>query len=286
MLIVSPRVKIVVVVVDNEGEPNNQALVEDFSLRCHFPVHYIHEPRRGIPQARNAALEKCRSLRADWLAFTDDDCWVSPTWLDSLLEAAARHNADVVYGRREFLFPMPLPFWAMRAEQGTHAEGDVLTYAATHNVLMAAWLVCGKPRMRFDERLPHGEDTDFFHRAARRGARIVYSAAPLVLEVVSPDRATFHYHTKRAYYYAASRSYFHRRYTGAHRAAMKLAVRCTFHAPMAVARLIAAVFAWPFSEDTFRSLVIKGTARLAGTVGATAGLLGFKGNPYRSIDGY
>jgi glycosyltransferase involved in cell wall biosynthesis len=87
-------VKIVVVVVDNEGEPNNQALVEDFSPRCHFPVHYIHEPRRGIPQARNAALEKCRSLRADWLAFTDDDCWVSPTWLDSLLEAAARHNAD------------------------------------------------------------------------------------------------------------------------------------------------------------------------------------------------
>jgi hypothetical protein len=110
------------------------------------------------------------------IAFTDDDCSVSTTWLASHLEAAARHKADVVYGRREFLFPMPHPFWAMRPQQGTYAEGETLPYAATHNVLLAAWLVEGDTRMQFDERLAHGEDTDFFHRATRRGARIVYSA--------------------------------------------------------------------------------------------------------------
>jgi hypothetical protein len=55
---------------------------------------------------------------------------------------------------------------------------------------------------------------------------------------------------------------------------------------MAIARLLAAPFAWPFSGDTFRGLVTKGTARLVGAVGAAAGLLGFDGNPYRSIDGY
>ena len=131
--IVSPQVKVDVVVVDNEGEPNSLSLVQDFSTRCRFPVHYVHEPRRGIPQARNAALEKCRSLGAEWTAFTDDDCWVTPTWLASLLDAAERHKADVVYGWREFLFPMPLPFWAMRPEQGTYAEGEELPYAATHN---------------------------------------------------------------------------------------------------------------------------------------------------------
>jgi GT2 family glycosyltransferase len=284
--IVSPQVKVDVVVVDNEGEPNSRSLVRDFSTHCRFPVHYVHEPRRGISQARNAALERIRSLGADWIAFTDDDCWVSPSWLASLLDAAHRHRADVVYGRREFLFPMPLPFWAMRSEQGIYAEGEVLPYAGTHNVLLPAWLVCGDAKMRFDERLAHGEDTDLFHRAAQRGVRIVYSAEPLVLEVVSPDRATLHYQTRRAYYYAASRSHFHRRYKGAHRAAMKLAARCALHAPMAIARLVAAPLAWPFSEDTFRGLVTKGTARLASTLGAMAGLLGFDGNPYRSIDGY
>lgn len=284
--IVEPQVAVEIVVVDNEGEPNNSALVQELAARCRFPVHYVHEPRRGISQARNAALEKCRSLAADWTAFTDDDCWASPAWLASLLDAADRHQADVVYGRREFLFPMPLPFWAMRAEQGTFAEGERLPYAATHNVLVPAWLFGGELRMRFDERLAHGEDTDFFHRAAQRGARIVYSAEPLVLEVVSPDRATLHYQTRRAYYYAASRSYFHRRYKGVRKAAMKLAARCAFQAPVAVARLLAAPLAWPFSEDAFRGLVSKGAARLAGTLGAAAGLLGLDGNPYRSIDGY
>jgi succinoglycan biosynthesis protein ExoM len=284
--IVSAQVEVDIVVVDNEGEPNNLVFVHEFSARCRFPVHYVHEPRRGISQARNAALEKIRSLGADWIAFTDDDCWVNPRWLASLLDAARRHRADVVYGRREFVFPMPLPFWAMRSEQGTHAEGEVLRFAGTHNVLLAGRLVCGDARLKFDERLAHGEDTDFFHRAAQRGARIVYSADPLVLEIVSPDRATFHYHTRRAYYYAASRSYFHRRYKGAHRAAARLAARFAFQAPMAIARLLAAPFAWPFSEDIFRVLVTKGTARLVGSVGAAAGLLGFDGNPYRSVDGY
>ena len=286
--IVPSQVEVDVVVVDNEGEPNNQPLVRDFATRSRFQVHYVHEPRRGIPQARNAALEKCQHLGVDWIAFTDDDCWVSPTWLAGLLDAASRYGADGVCGRREFLFPAPLPFWGMRPEQGICAEGQLLAYAATHNVLFAARLI-GRSKhaaMRFNERLLHGEDTDFFHRLVLRGARIVYSAEPLVLEVVSPDRATLHYQTRRAYHYAASRSYFHRRYKGVARATLKLAARCVFQVPAAVMRLVAAPLAWPFSEDIYRRLVTKGTARLVGTTGAVAGLLGFCGNPYRRINGY
>jgi len=286
--IVRSKTTVYVVVVDNEAEPNNQAFVQEFSRRCRFPVHYLHEPRRGIPQARNAALRKCQDLGVDWIAFTDDDCWVSPTWLASLLDAAARYKADVIYGRREFVFPGPLPFWAMRPEQGVYAEGQELAYAGTHNVLLTARLLGqgGHAGMCFDERLMHGEDTDFFHRAALRGSRIVYSAEPLVLETVLPDRATLSYQTRRAYHYAASRSFFHRRYKGAASAAIKLGARVAFQAPTAVARLAAAPFAWPFSEDAFRDLTTKGTARLAGTVGATMGLFGLVGNPYLHIDGH
>ena len=60
--IVSAQVEVEAVVVDNEGEPNNQTLVLAAAARCRFPVHYVHEPRQGIPQARNAALENCREL--------------------------------------------------------------------------------------------------------------------------------------------------------------------------------------------------------------------------------
>ncbi|HEX5998693.1 MAG TPA: glycosyltransferase family A protein, partial [Hyphomicrobiaceae bacterium] len=74
-------IEIHVVVADNEPAPGNELLVREFVARCPFPVHYVHEPRRGIPQARNAVLERCRILDVDWVAFTDDDCRVSHEWL-------------------------------------------------------------------------------------------------------------------------------------------------------------------------------------------------------------
>jgi succinoglycan biosynthesis protein ExoM len=288
--IVPPRLEVHVVVVDNEAAANNRRLVHAFGARCPFPVHYVHEARRGIPQARNAILEQARALGADWIAMTDDDCWVSPAWLKGLLEAAAQFKADVVYGRREFLFPLPTR-WAL-PEAENHVEGEHLPFAATHNALMAGWLIHDADRHRacagltFDERLAHGEDTDFFHRAAKHGARIVYARKPVVFETVSPERATLGYQTRRAYHYAASRSHFHRRHRGLRCATEKLAVRWIFQVPLAMLRLASAPLVLPFSDIVFRELVMKGTARLAGAAGAAAGLVGFDGNPYRTINGY
>jgi succinoglycan biosynthesis protein ExoM len=277
-----------VVVADNEPAPSSELLVREFVGRCPFSVHYVHEPRRGIPQARNAVLERCRTLDVDWVAFTDDDCRVSEQWLVSLLESATRHQASVIYGRREFVFSGEKSgFWSAPGEQNGYAEGQALPYAATHNVLFEASLIHAGSEvgLAFDERLAHGEDTDFFHRAACRGARIVYSHVPVVFETVSPQRATFSYQARRAYHYAASRSYFHRRYRGLASAAKRLAARWVFQAPTALVRLIIAPLVWPFSGSAARVLLIKGTARLAGALGAAAGLIGRDGNPYRTIDG-
>jgi Glycosyl transferase family 2 len=107
-------VRIHVLVADNEPEPGNEQVVRRFGARCPFSVHYIHERRRGIPHARNAVLAKCRTLGVDWIAFTDDDCHVSPDWLASLLGAAARHQASVICGRREMVLSDPPPYWTSR----------------------------------------------------------------------------------------------------------------------------------------------------------------------------
>jgi succinoglycan biosynthesis protein ExoM len=167
-------------------------------------------------------------------------------------------------------------------------EGQRLRYASTHNVLFAAWLIRDNSGagMRFDEELRHGEDTDFFHRAARRGARIVYSHKPVVFEVVPPERATLTYQVRRAYHYGASRSRFHRRHRGVAGAAEQLAARWLLQAPIAALRLLAAPLVWPFSEPAGKVLALKAAARLAGAAGAAAGLLGFDVDPYREIDGY
>jgi hypothetical protein len=105
----------------------------------------------------------------------------------------------------------------------------------------------------------------------------------VVLETVSPERATLSYQARRAYHYAASRSHFHRRYRALSRAAEKLAARWAFQTPVALVRLAMAPVVWPFSKPAFKELVLKGAARLAGSAGATAGLFGVDGNPYRTI---
>jgi succinoglycan biosynthesis protein ExoM len=273
--------EITVVVVDNEPEPNNRAAVA--AAACPFPVRYVHEPRLGIPHARNAVLDACEG-RFDWIAFTDDDCQPATDWIAAHLAAAGRHGADVVYGRREWLAPEPAPIW-FAPQRVRYAEGQRLGHAATHNVLMAGALVGprGHERLRFDERLAHGEDTDFFYRAAsRHGARIVYSDAPVVYESVPRHRATLRYHLRQQFYLAASRSDFQRRHKGLVTALAKLAGRLLFQLPVAILRLIAAPLEWPFGTPRFKRTVLRSTGKLAAAAGAVAGVAGFIGNPYRN----
>jgi len=283
--IVPDGIDLHVVVVDNEAEPNNQGLVHGFAAQCPFPIHYVHERRQGIPIARNAVIEKARELAADWIAFTDDDCWVNPSWLMNLLHAAKRYEADVVYGRREFV--LPSTFWAVAPEAGGHAEGAWLRTAATHNVLFAAGLITddgGGEGLRFDEHLAHGEDTDFFYRAFLRRAKIVYSHWAVVFEIVPPERASMRHQINHAYHAAASRSYFHRRHRGFAYSLISVLIRLVVKTPFAVGRLAIAPLVWPFSANGCKLLVLKGIARLAGLAGATAGMMGLPGNPYRSIE--
>jgi succinoglycan biosynthesis protein ExoM len=280
-------VSVDVVVVDNETNPNNQALVRKLSEGFSFPICYVHEPRRGIPQARNAGLDACVRLGADWIAFTDDDCLVGPRWLSKLMKAARRHRADIVAGRRQFRTQRGADTsWLLGKLDNEGSAGQARRYASTHNVLFSARLIGpGQGGLRFDERLTHGEDTDFFYRASQRGARLVHSNEA-VLETLTQQRCSLRYRVKHAYYAAASRSCFHQRHQKSAAVAAKLSARLFVQVPVAALRLICAPLVHLASKSAFRKLVLKGVLRIAGAAGAAAGLLGFIGNPYHKIDGY
>ena len=62
-----------ILVVDNDATPSSAHVVKAVSSSCPFPIHYYHEPKRGIPMARNRVLESASAIGADWLAFLDDD---------------------------------------------------------------------------------------------------------------------------------------------------------------------------------------------------------------------
>src|SRR5262245_55713466 len=156
-----------ILVVDNEPEPNNRGVADAFRQVCPFPVHYVHQPRRGIAVARNAIIDKAMALGAAWIAMLDDDETAEPDWIVRLMEPEYI-DVPVLSGRQILVYPEARPFWA-QDDSKLPKEGEALPTSTTTNVRFSAAL----PRsgLRFDEGfgLTGGEDRDYFCRAREMG---------------------------------------------------------------------------------------------------------------------
>ena len=190
-----------IVVVDNDAEGSAEAVCEAAQGWLGIPLQYVREPRKGIPFARNAAV--AAAADCDWIAFIDDDEIPGPAWLDTLLAAQRRFEADVVTGPALADFESPPAAWI---EQGRFFDsppkktGTRLDRAYTHNVVARTERLLALPTL-FDERfsLGVGEDEDVFERLAEAGAEIVWCAEAPVYETIPAERANFRWLMHRGY---------------------------------------------------------------------------------------
>lgn len=207
-------------VVDNDVDGGNRESIQAFAAAAPFPVRYVHEPRRGVAAARNAALDAAlgwdggESAGDGWIAFIDDDETAASDWLAALYGAAFRHGrrcrlcggveaADVVQGGVEPVYPPDAGRWRRWPEHGrvVPVDGQEIALVATSNVLFRAGLA-REAGARFDEALNFsgGEDLAFFDRLRDHGARMVWCGGAVVRETVPWDRLTFRGQMKRAYH--------------------------------------------------------------------------------------
>ncbi|MFQ5495238.1 MAG: glycosyltransferase family 2 protein [Phycisphaerae bacterium] len=189
-------------VVDNDDAGSARAVCQQVSQGYRWRLDYHMEPRRGIPQARNAAITQT-AHDADYLAYIDDDEVPEPNWLDELLRVGRLHDADVVTGPVAPHFTDPPPAWLIKGrflEKPRPATGTLLDRAFTGNVLFRAALV-RDGSLRFDERLAltGGEDGHFFRRVHRAGHRIVWADDAVAHEWTSGARLTARWILRRAY---------------------------------------------------------------------------------------
>ncbi len=177
-------------VVENDAEPQSQDVARVSDELGIFPVHYYQEPRRGIPIARNRTLKAGIERGYGWIALIDDDEVARPDWLAKLIEAAERHQADVVSGPVVRNYEQMPPDWWKTLKPAATEEGTVLDEAPTNNTLLRATLI--RPdasALTFDERLTFGyEDIDFFRRAHAKGHRIVWMPDAIVEEEIPASR--------------------------------------------------------------------------------------------------
>jgi GT2 family glycosyltransferase len=194
------RRELEIVVVDNRPANGRARRVVEVIAESDPRVRYVPERRPGLSVARNRGLVE---TDAEFVAFTDDDVVVDPTWLEWLLAPFADPTVAVACG---MVLPLALetdaqkrferylgfsrgverkvhdlrsgraeglPFYPFLAD--VFGSGNSMAFRRTHLLLAGGFdpaLGAGSPARA-------GEETDVFSRAILDGHRIVYEPRAL-----------------------------------------------------------------------------------------------------------
>jgi succinoglycan biosynthesis protein ExoM len=192
-----------VVIVDNSATTSAQMVFDEYEKSGRFSSTFVHDPRRGLSNVRNRAVEHVLEVGADYLAFIDDDEVPTPDWIEHLVAEARRTAAAAVVGPVAPIFEVPPPSWAVF--QGFYAKAPAMrdghvTDGYTSNCLVSC-RVLDEKALRFDPRFnaTGGEDTWFFKCLLDAGGTIAFAERAVVMEYVPPARMTPGWLLKRWY---------------------------------------------------------------------------------------
>lgn len=278
-----------VVVVENDAEAYFKGeRADEARARFTIPVAFYHQPRRGIPFARNTALEAALSHDADWIALIDDDERAEPDWIETLLAACRSHNADVGNGPVRRIYEVPAPHWWKSQLLKPRPTGTVITEAPTNNILMSARLVHPDGlRLRFDERLTFGsEDIDFFRRVHAAGGKMIWVDDALVEEDIPASRVTTSRLLSRMHMAATSGTFNMVLREGRTKAARKFIPKSTRRIVIGGLATIIGSLTRPFAKKRGEKLFYYGLIRIMKGAGNLRGLMGRTHNYYDVIDGH
>lgn len=179
----------ILVVVDGSTDGSAEWLEQHADDR----VRLIRQRQAGSPAARNRGIA---AADGDWILMTEDDCFLPPDFVVTLLDVARRHDAQLV-GAPWLVVPssdaMPLALEQGRQDAqakirlGTHPStfpaGDVET-PFLNGVVLARRDVFGV--IRYDESLRGNawrEETSMFLAAMEAGFRCVLTPRTAVFQL-------------------------------------------------------------------------------------------------------
>ena len=100
------RVPWQLVVVDNGSTDGTWQWLQSLESTANLRIDLVSEPAAGLSRARNAGI---RHALGDIVAFTDDDCYPTESFLDDVLDAFSRGGIDYCGGRVLLHDPTDLP---------------------------------------------------------------------------------------------------------------------------------------------------------------------------------
>ena len=192
------------VIVDNDQVPSARPVAEDLAKNAPFSLIYVHEPKAGVANARNAGMAKASG---DLIAFLDDDEEAQAGCLAALLSAQDRFDADVVFGPVKARAPAQIVEHRDYLERFFSREGPAEAgildrhYGCGDSLIRRAALP--DPVSPFAAERNHigGEDDMLFGHMGAAGARFAWEPAAWVWEDPVPSRLSLSYTIARAFAY-------------------------------------------------------------------------------------
>jgi len=269
-----------IVLVENRQCPTGYAVALDIDI----PLYLHHESTLGLSAARNRVLKEADALRANWLAFLDDDVVPMDNWLSEYARAISETpRGQVFFGQCWYQFPAGYSFAIERDADTLEGLRQQEMRMGGGNLLMESTIFSEMALgLRFDPRFDAcgGEDTDFRRQAAASNVDFIPVSGAIVQETVSARRATFAISFRRRFDHGVSSMVMLKKYGSTGMVAIGMAIQL----PRMFTRLLLAWLRVGFSalgieksggEALHRALA--GTAQFLGTV---AGLIGYHGSYY------
>jgi GT2 family glycosyltransferase len=180
------------VVVDNGSTDGTRDVLEAFRAAYWGSMTIVDEPVAGLSRGKNAGW---RAARGEIVAFTDDDCYPAPDYLEAMSGCFDEDERLGYVGGRVVLYdPTDFPISVITGEArlafppGSFAAGEV---GGGNMAIRREALVATRG---FDERLGAGtrfpsEDVDLHFRLSASGWPGVYDPRPLI----------FHHHRRKTH---------------------------------------------------------------------------------------
>jgi glycosyltransferase involved in cell wall biosynthesis len=199
-----------VLVVANNCTDNTVELVEEFRRAGNIPhLRVVNELQQGQAHARQRGVEECAD--AEWIAFVDDDNYLSPEWVQRALDYIAEHPRCGAFGGRVEILWEEQPSAIFETCAYAYAKLDLgpeplLLTGETRWRLKGAGLVCRRSALvetgwvewqkcvgRSGGSTMSGDDLEIVMRIAQLGYEIRYTPACHLRHFITRRRLTFAY---------------------------------------------------------------------------------------------